>query len=74
MTDEDDLETTDFSLATKITFEISLNLRIDGHSFAAVVDNVYDSAATIVFEYPANLGARAVESSAPLGGYFKITC
>ena len=67
-------ETSDFSLATQIVFTIKLNKRINGHSFASVVETVYDSSATILFEYPANGGARAVESSAPLGGYFTISC
>jgi hypothetical protein len=74
MTDELDAETSDFSLATKITFTIELNMRIEGHSFASVDATVYDSSATILFEYPANEGVRAVTSSAPLGGHFTISC
>ena len=72
MYDDTGSETSDFSLAALIVFTVKLNKRIEGHSFAAVIETSYDSDATFLFDYPAMGGG--VESSAPLAGYFTIKC
>ena len=38
------------------------------------METIGDSTATITFKYPANSDVEATASSAPLAGYFTITC
>ena len=74
MYDELEAETSTFADATRILFTLQTSRRISGASFSAIVETVYDSAATIIFKYPGNNDPDAVLSSAPLGGSFTITC
>lgn len=76
MKDANNTVTTNFADATLIYFNVTLDKRINGYSFAAAEGIVATpgSGATINIRYPANSDPGAVASSAPFDGYFTITC
>lgn len=68
------IEVSDFASAKRIVFQFDLDLRITGYSFAAVEVTIFDSAATAEVYTPAEGSEGAIASSAPLAGYFTISC
>lgn len=73
--DETDAVVGDLASAAlgKTVFTVKLQKRINGYSFQGITATVTDST-VINFYYPANGDSEATASSAPLGGYFTITC
>lgn len=78
--DENDVVTTDFNSAERMTFEVKVERRMNDPSFVDVTATVFNSAATINLYFPTGEPVidggydPAVEGSDQLEGYFTITC